>query len=225
LSDRYVGVDRGAGGWVAIAVDDRHAVRDAAFLPSFRDVLTRYRAHTIAVDTPIGLATRGFREVDHRAREMLGARRSCVFLTPPRPVVAAPSLAIAHDLHRELTGQGMSPFARALMGSIREVDAAISPADDVYEVHPELAFVHLNGGVAVPPKRTPAGARHRRRILRVDGRAMARLRRSCRPARDDDVLDALALATVAYRIASGDAHPIPDPPPRDERGLPMAVWI
>jgi predicted RNase H-like nuclease len=38
------------------------------------------------------------------------------------------------------------------------------------------------------------------------------------------VLDALACAAVARRIAAGVARPFPDPPERDAFGLPMAIW-
>jgi predicted RNase H-like nuclease len=40
----------------------------------------------------------------------------------------------------------------------------------------------------------------------------------------DDLLDALACATVAQRLHLGLATPFPDPPERDAFGLPMAIW-
>jgi len=40
----------------------------------------------------------------------------------------------------------------------------------------------------------------------------------------DDLLDALATAVIARRIHVGQATPFPDPPPRDEFNLPMAIW-
>ena len=40
----------------------------------------------------------------------------------------------------------------------------------------------------------------------------------------DDLLDALACAAIARRIHSGVARSFPDPPERDGRGLPMAIW-
>jgi predicted RNase H-like nuclease len=40
----------------------------------------------------------------------------------------------------------------------------------------------------------------------------------------DDLLDALACATIARRIHAGTAEPFPNPPPRDAFGLPMAIW-
>jgi predicted RNase H-like nuclease len=43
-------------------------------------------------------------------------------------------------------------------------------------------------------------------------------------ARLDDVLDAFAALWVARRIEAGAARPLPPRPPRDGRGLRMAIW-
>ena len=40
----------------------------------------------------------------------------------------------------------------------------------------------------------------------------------------DDVLDAMACATIARRLHRGEATPFPDPPPLDAYGLRMAIW-
>ena len=40
----------------------------------------------------------------------------------------------------------------------------------------------------------------------------------------DDLLDALALMLIADRILDGKARPFPDPPGRDDFGLPIAIW-
>jgi predicted RNase H-like nuclease len=45
-----------------------------------------------------------------------------------------------------------------------------------------------------------------------------------RGAAADDLLDALACATIARRIHAGIAEPFPNPPPRDAYRLPMAIW-
>ena len=38
------------------------------------------------------------------------------------------------------------------------------------------------------------------------------------------ILDALACAAIARRIAANRAQPFPDPPERDRFGLPIAIW-
>ena len=39
----------------------------------------------------------------------------------------------------------------------------------------------------------------------------------------DDIVDAMILAVTA-RESRGSLTPMPDPPERDETGLPMAIW-
>jgi predicted RNase H-like nuclease len=38
------------------------------------------------------------------------------------------------------------------------------------------------------------------------------------------MIDAYACLITAMNIHAGRAQPHPDPPPRDEYGLPMAIW-
>ena len=40
----------------------------------------------------------------------------------------------------------------------------------------------------------------------------------------DDLIDASVNALIAGRIASGDAQSFPPEPPRDARGLRIAIW-
>ena len=43
-------------------------------------------------------------------------------------------------------------------------------------------------------------------------------------AADDDMIDAFACLITAQHIHAGRARSYPDAPPRDEYGLPMAIW-
>jgi predicted RNase H-like nuclease len=43
-------------------------------------------------------------------------------------------------------------------------------------------------------------------------------------AAQDDLIDALACLVTARRIHNQSARCYPDQPPRDEHGLPMAIW-
>jgi predicted RNase H-like nuclease len=118
---------------------------------------------------------------------------------------------------------------------IREVDEALraEPAAvaRVYEVHPELAFWRLNGGQALTePKKVKSRCHEPGLALRRNLLAAAGLPHSLatgappKGAGPDDLLDALACAAIARRIHAGLAQPFPDPPPRDELGLNMAIW-
>ena len=122
---QVIGVDGCKGGWVAVALEDG-VFAGATRYPDFRELVkAQPDALVIAVDIPIGLpegASDHPRAGDLAARKLLGPRRSSVFLAPPRPVLAADSYAAANDLHREITGAGLSAQAYALRKKIFEVD-------------------------------------------------------------------------------------------------------
>jgi predicted RNase H-like nuclease len=40
----------------------------------------------------------------------------------------------------------------------------------------------------------------------------------------DDLLAVLACAAIGLRLLAGHARPFPNPPQRDEFGLPVAIW-
>src|SRR5712692_7240963 len=118
---------------------------------------------------------------------------------------------------------------------IREVDETLrnapSLADRVFEVHPEVAFWRLNGGRALPePKKVKGrpfgpGLALRRTLLADHGFSKATTEQAAPPgAAIDDLLDSLACAAIARRILARVAVPFPDPPLRDEFGLPVAIW-
>ncbi len=118
---------------------------------------------------------------------------------------------------------------------IREVDETLrntpSLTGRVFEVHPEVAFWRLNGGRALPePKKVKGrpfgpGLALRRTLLADDGFSKATTEQAAPPgAAIDDLLDSLACAAIARRILARVAVPFPDPPLRDEFGLPAAIW-
>jgi predicted RNase H-like nuclease len=77
------------------------------------------------------------------------------------------------------------------------------------------------------PKGKPEGYRERRRLLtdaigvtfpdRPDAFKLTR------PAKPDDVLDAIVAAWTAKRAAEGRAERLPPDPPIDQRGLRMEI--
>ena len=109
-----------------------------------------------------------------------------------------------------------------------EVDAFVraNRSLDVREVHPELVFLRLNGGKPLLSKKTDEGLLLRRRLLErigfrdIDGwLAEARIGTG---ARQDDVLDACAVAVAARDPATS----LPQgTPPLDTCGLPMQIWF
>src|SRR5687767_5972422 len=105
----------------------------AAVLELGRDV----GAGAIALDVPIGLPAAGRRRCDEQAHALLGARRSSVFMTPPRHVLEHLSYSAARTAHPSLTAQ-----AYALLSRVRDVDVVLRAAGPdvharVIECHPE----------------------------------------------------------------------------------------
>ena len=241
---RFAGVDGCPAGWLACLIDSDGALPpEIRLYPRFADLLAEV-AGIIAVDMPIGLPDRigpGGRGPERLVRPLLGERQSSVFSIPSRTAVhagegldegaayaAACAAALAtSDPPKKVSKQGFHLFPK-----IRELDRAITPdlATRVVESHPELAFAMLNGGrpMALPKKvknrPNPPGLDERRDLLATHG--LPRELTNARPPRGagpDDLLDACVLALVASRIARGEAISFPADPPRDARGLPVAI--
>jgi predicted RNase H-like nuclease len=221
---RALGVDGARGGWVAVEVAGSTSTARVLRwhrLPAIVDVLA-LAADVVGIDMPIGLPDRGRRAADLAAKSLLGAAHPRVFLTPPRGVLAADDYDEAARLHRLLTdGRGLSVQTWNIVARIREVDAV---ADDprLVEVHPELSFAVLGGGVP-PSKKTAAGRAARLAAL---GGWLPAATLDAVPGGDDG-LDALACAWSALRWYAGTARTLPELPSggveRDTRGRPMRI--
>ena len=233
------GVDGIRGGWIAAF----HPAGDAgaAILRTFSrfaDILNAPEApEVIAVDMPIGLPERiagSGRAAEKAVRSLLGPRQSSVFSTPARAAVmeddyrAACTLALAaSDPPKKISKQAFNIFPK-----IREIDGLMTPAleDRVFEVHPELAFWRLNGGepMALPKKvksrANPEGIAERAGLLSRFGYDPKLFERALPGSGLDDMVDACACAAIAERILNGLATPFPPDPPRDAKGLRIAIW-
>lgn len=235
------GVDGCPGGWIVALVRAEGSEASVRIVPRFADILSAAEAPAvIAVDMPIGLPPRtgpGGRTAENVVRPLLGARQSSVFSVPSRAAIYAADYgeacrvaAATSDPPRKISKQLFN-----IAPKIREIDAALRAEPGavarVYEVHPELAFWRLNGDQALSePKKVKSrcyepGLALRRNLLAAAGFPHA-LTGGLPPkgAGPDDLLDALACAAVARRIHAGLARPFPNPPPRDEFGLNMAIW-
>ena len=233
------GIDGCPAGWLIALVRPSGGEAQVRIVPRFAEILTAPEAPAIvAIDIPIGLPARvgiGGRAAENAVRPLLGARQSSVFSVPSRTAIYAGDyreacrLALAtSDPPRKVSKQLFN-----IAPKIREVDEALraAPAARVHEVHPELAFWRLNGERALAePKKVksrphPPGLALRRALLIAAGLPPSIVEAPPpKGAGADDLLDALACAAVARRIHAGTARPFPDPPPRDDFGLPMAIW-
>lgn len=226
------GVDGCRRGWVAAIDEPTRPLRIAGFA-TFRELLQSLpRGALVAIDIPIGLPEAGTRACDREAARRLGARRSSVFPAPLRPMLAARSHEEACAIRRAIEGKGASLQVFHILRKIAEVDEALAahPAWQrrVHEVHPELCFTRLNGGAPLGlGKKGVAGREERLALLlgALGAEAVALAAQRPRPlgCAPDDVLDALAALTTARRLLDGSAEIFPSRPPRDARGLRMAM--
>ncbi len=237
-SDEWLaGVDGCPGGWIAAFV--RGPEVRVEVLPRFAHVL-KLRPALVAIDIPIGLPERagqGGRAAENKVRPLLGHRHSSVFSVPSRAAVYAPDYvtACATGLATSDPPRKVSKQLFNIAPKIREVDQVLraDPAllPYVFEVHPELAFWHLNGGRALDQPKKVKGRCYEpglalRRSLLIGPGLTAEVVNAPAPkgAGPDDLLDALACAYVAQRLHRGEGVSFPDPPERDAYGLPMAIW-
>jgi predicted RNase H-like nuclease len=235
------GADGCKAGWIAAFVPPDGSDAVIRVFDSFGEVVAAPEQPTIiAIDVPIGLPARigpQGRGPERAVRPLLGDRQSSVFAVPSRQAVYVKDYGDACRLAQETSDPPKKVSKQLFMiaAKIREVDEALrnAPAltDRVFEVHPEVAFWRLNGDRAVTkPKKVKGqpygpGLALRRTLLIDNGFSKAAVERDPpQGAAADDLLDALACAAIARRIHEGVATPFPDPPLRDEFGLPMAIW-
>jgi predicted RNase H-like nuclease len=235
------GVDGCKAGWIAVFVSPNHGDIRVRVLSRFADVFTEpEQPRVVAVDVPIGLPGHigpYGRGPERAVRPLLGGRQSSVFAVPSRRAVYAKDYRDACRLAQETSDPPKKVSKQLFMiaAKIREVDKALrgAPAliDCVFEVHPEVAFWRLNGDRALMEPKKVKGQPHgpgltlRRMLLADNGFSKAAMEGDPpRGAAADDLLDALACAAIAQRIYSGVAVPFPNPPSRDEFGLPLAIW-
>jgi predicted RNase H-like nuclease len=207
---RVAGIDGTKGGWVAIVLEDGRFARDVLCRPVETDFRILADVVVIGIDVPIGF---GPRRADAAARVFLSGAASTVFPTPPRELLE----------HRFQPGLRVSAQSHALGPRILHVTELARTDARLYEVHPEVSFRAMNGGLPLRHrKKSAAGAIERLALLRGHGIELDQLEESA-PAPLDDVLDAAAAAWSAQRIAAGTACSLPDPP-EVVAGAAVAIW-
>ena len=207
----------------------------------------------IAVDMPIGLPDftgAGGRGPEKLVRRFLGQRQSSVFSIPSRAAIYAElgpfaSVEDWYAAHRRASAvaratsdppRGVSIQAFGMFSKIREIDRLLIGRPDLrvrlFESHPEAAFWKLNADVAMQlPKKVKnrineLGMEERRELLIRSGLPESFVRlRPPRGAAADDFLDACAMLLIAARHSRGETVSFPDPPPRDGRGLEIAIRV
>ena len=235
------GVDGCRTGWLAALQHRGTGEIRIRILPDLQSLLDTPEAPPIiAIDRPIGLPDTiegPGRAAEQAVRPLLGLRQSSVFSIPSRDAVYAGEYrdACIRALATSTPPKKISKQGFMLFHKIREIDALLRARSElterIFEVHPEVAFWRMNGGVPLSePKKVKSraygpGIALRRRLLLEAG--LPREHVEAEPPRGaglDDLLDALATLVVAGRIVDGEATAFPNPPARDRHGIPIAIW-
>jgi predicted RNase H-like nuclease len=238
------GIDGCRAGWIAAIRNLDTQVWHFRFARTLAEIVDAdEQPGVIAIDMPTGFAEcaeRGGRACERAARALLVGKTSSVFPTPCRAALDAATHPEAGALNRGSgpAGVGLTRQAFHLFPKMRELDALLrarpSLCRRVFEAHPELAFLRMNGGHPVlPPKRTRPGQVQRRRLLARHGFASAEARwlayrreagLRTSDAALDDALDAAAVCRTALLICQREACHLPEHIEHDRHGLPMAIW-
>jgi predicted RNase H-like nuclease len=228
-TDLVCGVDGCPAGWIAVLWRGPGSDPTSVLCADFSAVLA-LPVNVIAIDMPIGIPDLYGREADRHVRQLIGARRSSVFPVPARPTLDAASYQEACAINRRHSdpSRAVSRECFGLIPKIREIDSAMDPTlqDRIFESHPELAFRTMSGVPLAESKRSRAGAELRKSLLRKHGlkpEALLACRHPRWDCKEDDLIDAAALAWVARRIRDGENQRFPSDPPRDARGLRMEI--
>lgn len=228
-----LGVDGCPGGWVGVFADmngleppGRRVFED------FQAVLD-FGAQITAVDMPIGFqdapGPSGMRACEREARALLGPRRSSIFPSPLRDALYTDTYEAANAANRAAGGKGLSKQSFNILPKMAEIDALMTPDKEafVFETHPETSFAVITGSPAAYAKRTGQGRAERLAVLTTHGLEDSLFHPHPYPrktAAPDDLIDAGLCLLTALRIAEGTALSLPSNPPRDGKGLRMAIF-
>lgn len=232
---KTLGIDGCRAGWIAISLDEDNA---GYWLLESQSELGDYfeKYDRIFIDVPVGLTEEQYtRECDEELRDVLGPNyQSSVFSPPIRPALHAPTYAEASMTSFETTGKKVTLQSWNITPNIRAVDQFLQEdealRDKVFESHPELLFQKLNGGNAILQKKaTKKGLRHRLGLLKEKSEFADDFFRDIKEeyrrnqVDEDDIVDAMALGLYAQYSLDKEMKTLPEEPPTDSTGLPMAI--
>lgn len=189
----------------------------------------------LAVDIPIGHEDptgdedEGRRQADSDARERLGPRSASVFSVPPLDLFEAETHS---DASEQASQRGtIAPSAQVwnLKDRILEANRLARGDDRLHEAHPEVSFhvmsvQHGTLPATLAHKRSFDGLFQRLDLLEGVGLKLPGRLDEAGHAAPHDVLDAVATAWTAHRIAEDDALTFPADPLTDpDTGREVAI--
>lgn len=230
---KTAGIDGCKSGWILITFDENPFYKVLRSDEELGEAFIKF--DHIFIDIPIGLEDEKYtRECDRLLREKLGAEYAASVFSPPiRPALNAPSYVEANMQSFEYTEKKLSVQSWNITPKIRTVDTLLNKEKSfrkkVFESHPELLFMNLNGGMIYQKKNTKKGLRHRLSLVTEREEIAADFFRNIKEefrrneVGEDDIVDAMALALAAKHSKENEIKTLPENPPVDSEGLPMAI--
>ena len=231
---KTAGLDGCKAGWILITFDNEKTgyfvLRTEQDLEDAFDTYDR-----LLIDMPIGLEDENYtRECDRLLREKLGGEYAASVFSPPiRPALHAPSYVEANMQSFEYTEKKLTVQAWNITPKIKVVDRLLQENEEyrekVFESHPELLFMNLNGGMIYQTKKTKKGLRHRLNLVTNHEKIAADFFRDIKEefrrneVDEDDIVDAMALALAAKQSVGKGLKTIPNEPVTDSEGLVKAI--
>jgi len=236
-SNYVVGIDGCRFGWLIIAINFEGDFKVAKYA-DFESILKDFPdAKKYLVDMVIGLASSSIeRNIEKMARTKLKPfRHSSVFTPPCRAAIYKENYADAKIENIEITGKSISIQAWNIVPKIIEIDQFLlknkSFLHKIYEAHPEVCFAGLNKGLPMKEKKSkPEGIMERMELLqKLFPKSNSILEKGQKDflkkeVKNDDIVDALALAVTGFLGEKSAYQFISDTPVKqDVHGIDMKM--
>lgn len=230
---KTAGIDGCKAGWMLISFDEEPHYKVLRSDEELEEAFNNY--DRILIDMPIGMEDENYTRVcDELLRKKLGGEyASSVFSPPIRPALHAPSYVEANIESYEYTEKKLTVQAWNITPKIKTIDKLLQENPEflnkVYESHPELLFMNLNGGTIYQKKATKKGLRHRLDLVSNHEKIAADFFREIKEefrrneVGEADIVDSMVLALAAKKSVTKNLKTIPESPANDSQGIKMAI--
>ena len=212
-----IGLDGCSAGWVSASKNLKTSKVELRLIDRLEQINQIYdEPKIIAIDMPVILQN-GPRSVDQKARKLLGRRASTIFSAPAKNALIINDYILASAENFKLTGKKLSVQSFNLFPKIREVQSFLKthPKINIFESHPELAFMNLNNNqVLSQKKKDKEGFEIRAKLINKIFKNFRFDRyRALYPKKfvnDDDILDAFVTLHVGLKLYNKSSEMIVD---------------
>ena len=212
-----IGLDGCSAGWVSASKNLKTSKVELRLIDRLEQINQIYdEPKIIAIDMPVILQN-GPRSVDQKARKLLGRRASTIFSAPAKDALIKNDYILASAENFKLTGKKLSVQSFNLFPKIREVQNFLKshPKINIFESHPELAFMNLNNNqVLSQKKKDKEGFEIRVKLINKIFKNFSfdryRVLYPKKFVNDDDILDAFVTLHVGLKLYNKSSEMIVD---------------